>query len=148
MGQRARPLRRLPGELWTFGEEVARLPGAIGVAPVDPNLSYPLDYLYRTVPILQLPAGETDASKWLATHLPVGNAAGKQVLTPIWRTGAHLMADSRQSLPFYLQREGTLQAEEQLHVLTYLHSGWERVPSSRPRVNEQTSARPFRPAWC
>jgi 4-amino-4-deoxy-L-arabinose transferase-like glycosyltransferase len=100
------------GELWTFGEEVARLPGAIGVAPVEPDLSYPLGYLYRRVPLFQLPAGETDVGNWLAAHLPSGSAAGKQVLTPIWRTGAHLMADPRQSLPFHLQREGTLQAEK------------------------------------
>jgi 4-amino-4-deoxy-L-arabinose transferase-like glycosyltransferase len=108
------------GELGTFGEEVAKRPDAIGVAPVDPDLSYPLDYLYREVPLFQLPAGENDVGEWLARHLPGDNAAGRRVLTPIWRSGAHLMADPRQSLPFYLQREGTLRAEQQLRGLDLL----------------------------
>jgi 4-amino-4-deoxy-L-arabinose transferase-like glycosyltransferase len=108
------------GELWTFGEEVAKLPGAVGVAPVDPDLSYSLDYLYPKVPILQLPAGETGAGRWLADHLPGNEAAGKPVLTPVWRTGANLMADPRQSLPFYLQREGTLEETRLLRGLELL----------------------------
>jgi 4-amino-4-deoxy-L-arabinose transferase-like glycosyltransferase len=108
------------GELWTFGEEIAKQPGAIGVAPVDPDLSYSLDYLYPKVAILQLPAGEKDAGQWLADHLPGDEAAGKRVLAPIWRTGANLMTDPRRSLPFYLQREGTLEATKPLRDLDLL----------------------------
>jgi len=108
------------GELWTFGKAVAELPGAIGIASVDPDLSYSLDYLYPEIPLLQVPTGESDVGQWLAARLPAEMAAGKQVLTPIWRTGANLMADPRQRLLFYLQREGTLRAEQQLRGLDLL----------------------------
>jgi hypothetical protein len=105
------------GELGTFGEEVARRPDAVGIAAVDPDLNYSLDYLFPKVPILQIPEGETDVGQWLADRLPADIAAGKQVLTPIWRTGANLMADPRQRLSFFLQREGTLQEEKSLRGL-------------------------------
>lgn len=105
------------GELGTFGEEVARLPEGVGVAPVDPDLSYSLDYLFPKAPILQIPESESDVGQWLADRLPADTAAGKQVLTPIWRTGANLMADPRQRLSFFLQREGMLQGEKSLRGL-------------------------------
>jgi hypothetical protein len=100
------------GDTWTFGERVARTPGAIGVVPLEPDYGAQLDYLFPHIPIYQLPAAENDVGHWLAARL--SGAVGKEVMTPVWTEGANLDADARHALPFYLKREGTLTAEQAL----------------------------------
>ena len=94
------------GDTWAFGERIVQTPGAIGVMPLEPDYGAQLDYLFPQTPIFQLPAAETDVGNWLAARL--SQAAGKEVLTPVWTEGANLDADARHALPFYLRREGTL----------------------------------------
>ena len=100
------------GDTWAFGEHVAQTPGAIGVVPLEPDYGAQLDYLFPHTPIYQLPAAETDVGAWLAARL--SQSAGSEVMTPVWTEGANLNADARHALPFYLAREGTLQAEQAL----------------------------------
>ena len=100
------------GDTWTFGERVAQTPGAIGVMPLEPDYGAQIDYLFPRTPIFQLPAAETNVGAWLAARL--SQAAGREVLTPVWTEGANLDADARHALPFYLRREGTLTAEQAL----------------------------------
>ena len=100
------------GDTWTFGERVAQTPGAIGVAPLEPDYGAQLDYLFPHTPIFQLPASETNVGTWLAARL--SQSAGSEVMTPVWTEGANLDADARHALPFYLEREGTLQVEQAL----------------------------------
>jgi hypothetical protein len=100
------------GDTWAFGERVTQTPGAIGVIPLEPDYGAQLDYLFPHTPIFQLPAAETDVGHWLAARL--SQATGSEVMTPLWTEGANLDADARHALPFYLGREGTLQAEQAL----------------------------------
>ncbi len=107
-----RMMAAFQGDTWTFGERVAQTPGAIGVMPLEPDYGAQIDYLFPRTPIFQLPAAETDVGAWLAARL--SQAAGREVLTPVWTEGANLDADARHALPFYLKREGTLTAEQAL----------------------------------
>ena len=112
--------RAFQGDTWAFGARVAETPGAVGVAPLAPGYGAQLDYLFSQTPIYKFPAAEADAATWLAVRL--NQASGKEVLTPVWIEGANITADPRESIPFYLGREGMLleeQAFRDFRLLTF-----------------------------
>ncbi len=108
------------GDTWRAAERIIQTPGAVGVIPLDPGYGYQLDYLFPAAPIHQFPSDRTDAGAWLAARL--GEAGGRQVMTPVWSGGSNPTADARHLLPFYLEREGVLQEQQTLRgfdLLTY-----------------------------
>jgi 4-amino-4-deoxy-L-arabinose transferase-like glycosyltransferase len=106
------------GDTWTFAEQVAQTPGALGVTPLNPGYGLQSHYAFQEAPILQLDAGERDVAGWLAARL--GDAGGRQIVTPVWTQGANLTADVRGALRFYLAREGRMIAEQPMRGFSLL----------------------------
>ena len=118
--QRAELYGAYQGDTWVFGQHVAQNPGAVGVAALNPGFGEQWAYAFAKTPLHQLSADEEDIEGWLAARLD--QAGGQFVMTPVWFEGGNLNADARQALPFYLTREGALEAEEVLrgfHLLTF-----------------------------
>ncbi|MBI3957898.1 MAG: hypothetical protein HY328_03735 [Chloroflexi bacterium] len=110
--QRAELYGAYQGDTWAFGQRVAETHDAVGVAALNPGYGEQWAYAFARTPLHQLSADEGDVEGWLAARFD--QAEGQLVMTPVWSEGGNLSADPRHALPFYLEREGALQAEEAL----------------------------------
>ncbi len=100
------------GDLWTLGERITAANNAIGVVPLAADDAMVLEYGFDKTPLLRLDAGEPDVESGLAARL--NTAGGKDVLLPVWQEAPYLWADPKNSVLFYLLREGRQVREQKL----------------------------------
>ena len=100
------------GDLWTFGERVVAAENAVGVVSLPNDDALVLEYGFAKAPLLSLSDGEADVEIRLADRLK--DAGGKEILLPVWLEAPYLWADPKNSVLFYLLREGRQLREEAL----------------------------------
>lgn len=100
------------GDLWTFGERVGATKNAIGVVSLPKDDAVVLEYGFAKAPLLYLRAAEPNVEARLADKL--SHAGGKDILLPVWLEAPYLWADPKNSILFYLLREGGQLRQEAL----------------------------------
>lgn len=97
------------GDIWTYGVQVHKEPGSIGVISRSPYF-YILDYAFKPTQFLQVSVAEDELEAGLTRNAAA--LKGARVIVPAWRDGLLVDTDPKEALPFYLAREGALLARE------------------------------------
>ena len=98
------------GDVWGLGEQAATERDGLLVVPLDPDSADGLDYAFSDAPIRHVQVDEATIGGWLDAEL--GSAGGARVSVPVWSEEPYVYADPQELLPYYLKREGTLEAEQ------------------------------------
>ena len=128
------------GDIWTYGEQVSRMPGTVGLTSVSPYF-YILEYAFGQTRFLQVSVAEDEIEAQLARLAPA--LSGRRVATPAWRDGLLVDTDPKEVLPFYLAREGELLARTSLRSFDLLSFQLGNEPQFAAPGRQETPAIEF-----